>query len=191
MPTYISLLRGINVSGQKRILMTDLKELYEKLGFSDVKTYIQSGNVVFNFDKTSATKLQQLVFDKIQSKYGFEVPNLILNPSEVEKIFNYNKRFIFFKENQDLNNYPKGAMNIELIPRISIAVDDSIYPYGLPFVLKLDKAEYNKFVLAHDTGSAIKGYNRADLFIGSGNDSEKIAGNLKEFLELYTLVPYN
>jgi membrane-bound lytic murein transglycosylase A len=116
---------------------------------------------------------------------------LVENPSEVEKIFNYNKRFIFFKENQDLNNYPKGAMNIELIPRISIAVDDSIYPYGLPFVLKLDKAEYNKFVLAHDTGSAIKGYNRADLFIGSGNDSEKIAGNLKEFLELYTLVPYN
>jgi hypothetical protein len=36
-----------------------------------------------------------------------------------------------------------------------------------------------------------KGYNRADLFIGSGNDSEKIAGNLKEFLELYTLVTYN
>ena len=85
MPTYISLLRGINVSGQKRILMADLKELYEKLGFSDVKTYIQSGNVVFNFDKTSATKLQQLIFDKIQSKYGFEVPNLILNPAEVEK----------------------------------------------------------------------------------------------------------
>jgi len=40
METYISLLRGINVSGQKNILMADLKELYEKLGFSDVKTYI-------------------------------------------------------------------------------------------------------------------------------------------------------
>ena len=57
--------------------------------------------------------------------------------------------------------------------------------------MNLEKQEYNKFVLAHDTGSAIKGYNRADLFIGSGEASEEIAGNLKEFLELYVLVPYN
>lgn len=113
------------------------------------------------------------------------------NPNEVENILNHNKRFIFFTENHELNNYPKGAMNIELIPEISIAVDKSIYPYGLPFILKLNKREYNKLVLAHDTGSAIKGYNRADLFIGRGEESGKIAGNLKEFLELYVLVPYN
>ena len=85
MHTYISLLRGINVSGQKKILMADLKALYETLGFSDVKTYIQSGNVVFNFEKTEAAKLQQLIFNKIQLKYGFEVSNLILSPSEIEK----------------------------------------------------------------------------------------------------------
>ena len=113
------------------------------------------------------------------------------NPTEIENIFSYNKRFIFFKEDQTSNNYPKGAMNIELIPKISIAIDDSIYPYGLPFVMNLGKQEYNKFVLAHDTGSAIKGYNRADLFIGSGKGSEEIAGKLKEFLELHALVPYN
>ncbi|MDC3090967.1 MltA domain-containing protein [Rickettsiales bacterium] len=113
------------------------------------------------------------------------------NPNEVDNIFNYNKRFIFFTENHDLNNYPKGAMNTELIPKISIAIDNSIYPYGLPFLLKLNKREYIKLVLAHDTGSAIKGYNRADLFIGRGEESGEIAGNLKEFLELYVLVPYN
>tara|TARA_B100000809_G_scaffold252685_1_gene287677 strand:- start:4836 stop:5408 length:573 start_codon:yes stop_codon:yes gene_type:complete len=82
--TYISLLRGINVSGQKKILMADLKALYESLGFSNVKTYIQSGNVVFNFEKTTAVKLQQLIFDQIQSKYDFEVPILILNSTEIE-----------------------------------------------------------------------------------------------------------
>ena len=47
MQTYISLLRGINVSGQKIIKMTDLQALYESLGFERVKTYIQSGNVIF------------------------------------------------------------------------------------------------------------------------------------------------
>ena len=45
--TYITLLRGINVSGHKTILMDDLKDLFEKMDFEEVKTYIQSGNIVF------------------------------------------------------------------------------------------------------------------------------------------------
>ena len=47
MREYISILRRINVSGQKKIKMTDLKSLYETLGFKNVVTYIQSGNVIF------------------------------------------------------------------------------------------------------------------------------------------------
>ena len=48
MTTYISLLRGINVSGQKKIRMAELRSLYASLGFSNVETYLQSGNVVFD-----------------------------------------------------------------------------------------------------------------------------------------------
>ena len=51
MATFISILRGINVSGQKKILMADLKALYETLNFKNVQTYIQSGNVVFESAK--------------------------------------------------------------------------------------------------------------------------------------------
>ncbi len=90
MQTYISLLRGINVSGQKKILMADLKSLYKELGFSNIQTYIQSGNVVFETQKTEASELQQMIFDKIKSHYGFEVPNLILSPSEIEEALNNN-----------------------------------------------------------------------------------------------------
>lgn len=90
METYISLLRGINVSGQKKILMADLKELYEGLGFSNVRTYIQSGNVVFSYKKTEKKELQQIIFDKINSYYGFEVPNLILTANDVETALNNN-----------------------------------------------------------------------------------------------------
>jgi len=90
MKTYISLLRGINVSGQKKILMAELKALYEGLGFKNVKTYIQSGNVVFEYKETSAVDLQQLIFDKIQSHYGFDVPNLILTPNEVRDALDNN-----------------------------------------------------------------------------------------------------
>jgi uncharacterized protein (DUF1697 family) len=85
MQTYISILRGINVSGQKKIKMTDLKALYEKLGFTDVQTYIQSGNIVFKTKETEANKLEQLIFDAIQQQYNFEVPNLILTPQEIEE----------------------------------------------------------------------------------------------------------
>lgn len=48
MTTYISILRGINVSGQKLIKMDALKKMYGKLNFENIQTYIQSGNVVFN-----------------------------------------------------------------------------------------------------------------------------------------------
>ena len=84
MPTYISLLRGINVSGQKKIKMTDLKSLYEELGFTNVQTYIQSGNVVFEYQVSSPEKLEQVIFDKIKVYYGFEVPNLILSPTIIK-----------------------------------------------------------------------------------------------------------
>ncbi len=83
MNTYISLLRGINVSGQKKILMADLKSLYEDLGFKNVQTYIQSGNVVFDFKEKKADQIQQMIFDKIQAHYGFDVPNLILTPNQI------------------------------------------------------------------------------------------------------------
>jgi uncharacterized protein (DUF1697 family) len=90
MKTYISLLRGINVSGQKKILMADLKGLYEEIGFSNVQAYIQSGNVVFDYKETASNKLQKMIFDKIKKHYGFEVPNLILSPNEIEVAFNSN-----------------------------------------------------------------------------------------------------
>ena len=85
MKTYISILRGINVSGQKKILMIDLKTLYEELGFTNVQTYIQSGNVAFEYKETLASVLQEMIFDKIKEHYGFEVPNIILSAAEIEE----------------------------------------------------------------------------------------------------------
>ena len=50
---YISMLRGINVSGHKKVKMVELKRLYDSLGFNDVKTYIQSGNIIFKTNNKS------------------------------------------------------------------------------------------------------------------------------------------
>jgi uncharacterized protein (DUF1697 family) len=85
MTCYISILRGINVGGQKQIRMDDLKALYESMKFKDVITYIQSGNVIFKTDiKKSIDEISGLIEKAIYLKDKFHVP-LIIRP--VEEMF--------------------------------------------------------------------------------------------------------
>ncbi|MEO6883007.1 MAG: DUF1697 domain-containing protein [Bacteroidia bacterium] len=87
MQTYISILRGINVGGHRKILMLDLKKLYEKLNFKDVVTYIQSGNVIFKTDaKNNNSALSKAIEKIIFETYNFQVPVIIRTVSEIEKI---------------------------------------------------------------------------------------------------------
>ena len=78
MKTYILLLRGINVSGHNKIKMADLKNMLENIGLESIKTYIQSGNVVFNSGEEDPSILEQKVHSAIYNEFGFEVPVLIL-----------------------------------------------------------------------------------------------------------------
>lgn len=73
MKTYIVLLRGINVGGHKKIRMSDLKVLFESLNFHSVKTYIQSGNIVFKSEDFSTDQLKIIIEKKIESNYSFHV----------------------------------------------------------------------------------------------------------------------
>jgi uncharacterized protein (DUF1697 family) len=88
MPTFLSLLRGINVSGQKQMKMQDLQTLYEELHFSNVATYIQSGNVVF--ENKSATNLAQKIEQKIFERYSFSVPVIIVTEKELQRVVKNN-----------------------------------------------------------------------------------------------------
>jgi len=82
----IAILRGINVSGQKKINMADLKLLFENLGFTKVETYIQSGNVVFESKVSDETKLIQDIEEAITKRYGFEVPVLIRSHEDIKRV---------------------------------------------------------------------------------------------------------
>ncbi len=88
MTTYICILRGINVSGKNKILMQDLKALFESMNFKNVKTYIQSGNVVF--DAKSAKNLETIIQKKIKEQYGFDVPIIIRTVDEITSILTQN-----------------------------------------------------------------------------------------------------
>lgn len=101
MTRYIALLRGINVSGQKKIPMAELRELLAKSGFSDVQTYIQSGNVVFKSLEVNIEKLELKMHDAIKDHFGFEVPIIIKTPIALKQIFDDCP----FPEDKKVNSY--------------------------------------------------------------------------------------
>jgi uncharacterized protein (DUF1697 family) len=97
MNKYISILRGINVSGQKKIKMADLKSLYELLGFQNVVTYIQSGNVIFHTSGKNRDDLKVTIEKAIEEKYKFHVPVELRTNHEIENI---------------ISNCPFGSVNL-------------------------------------------------------------------------------
>ena len=79
MNTYIALLRGINVGGNNKLPMRDLVSLLEGLGLHSVKTYIQSGNVVFQSEQADSAQLSLAITGAIRQSYGFAPYTLILD----------------------------------------------------------------------------------------------------------------
>ncbi len=156
MTRYISVLRGINVGGKRKILMVDLKMLYEKLGFSNITTYIQSGNVFFDSDQEEneiSRKIEKAIIDH----YGFTVPVIIRTLAEMETIFADNP----FLKLQDTNienlhlTFLSEAPSSELldkIKKVDIGLDKIkiihnnayIYIYGKFLESKISNALFEK-----------------------------------------------
>jgi uncharacterized protein (DUF1697 family) len=86
MTTYISLLRGINVSGHKMIKMDALRQLFTDLGFQNIQSYIQSGNIVFQNKKTDQKKLENKIAKAIKGKFTFDVPVIVIEFDQLKKI---------------------------------------------------------------------------------------------------------
>lgn len=90
MKTHISLLRGINVSGQKLIKMAELRKMYKSLGFSDVRSYIQSGNVIFSAPEEEEGVLIHRIAAAILDTFGHEVSVLVRTVDELERVIGAN-----------------------------------------------------------------------------------------------------
>ncbi len=90
MQTYIAILRGINVSGQKLIKMKDLISLLEKAGLKEVRNYIQSGNIAFQSKEQQLPVLVDTIQCSIQKEYGFDVPTQILTAEKLQKVIEGN-----------------------------------------------------------------------------------------------------
>jgi len=90
MITYIALLRGINVSGKNILKMADLKQLFVDLGFSNVTTYIQSGNIIFMSQETNIAAIETQIFEGIKQLFGYSVKVLIITNKQLKIVYTSN-----------------------------------------------------------------------------------------------------
>lgn len=90
MQTYISILRGINVSGHNLVKMDGLRKSYESLGFQNVKTYKQSGNLIFTASEFDNNELEQIVSGQIEKDFGIVVPVIVLTIDSLKQIVDGN-----------------------------------------------------------------------------------------------------
>jgi uncharacterized protein (DUF1697 family) len=86
METYIAFLRAINVGGHAVVKMDALKKIFESAGMKNVKTYIQSGNVIFDSTEKDEKKLQKKIEKKLLAELKFEVPVLLRTYNELQKV---------------------------------------------------------------------------------------------------------
>lgn len=124
---------------------------------------------------------------------------LTTHPSEQKRVLNYNPRFIFFKWAGG-DKKPKGSGGVELTPGRSIAIDNNTLPWQSLGYITTSRPNFNdegvrigerpltRFVVAQDTGSAIKGSGRVDIFWGNGKEPEKTASYMKETGNLFFLI---
>jgi len=123
---------------------------------------------------------------------------MVANPEEGKKLRLKNRSYIFFRETAlDADDEPAGAQGVPLTPGRSLAVDSSRHVYGTPiwidakFPIKSEtpKDTFRRLMFAQDTGGAIRGAARADIYFGHGEGIGSVAGRIKQFGQFVMLVP--
>ena len=116
------------------------------------------------------------------------------NPGRAVKLLNSNPSYVFFTLRENADTGPVGSMNTPLTAERSVAIDPRVIPLGTPLWLDTNvpgerQTAYRRLVIAQDTGGAIRGTVRADLFWGRGAQAETMAGRMKERGRIYLLTP--
>lgn len=86
MKRYIAFLRGINISGRNKVTMTELKKCVERLGYEEVKTYLNSGNVIFSSDENDIGSITKRIVMMIKSRFDLDIPVFVIAKEELEDI---------------------------------------------------------------------------------------------------------
>lgn len=87
MQSYIAILRGINVGGNRKLPMANLRDSVAKIGFTKVQTYIQSGNLLFTAEEKDSSQLERLLEKHLLETYDYEIPVIVRTTEELKKAF--------------------------------------------------------------------------------------------------------
>lgn len=171
----------LHVQGSGRVALPDGRTL--RVGFAGANnhTYVAIG--------------RELVRDGAIPEGEVTAPRirewLVANPNRRAEMLARNPRYIFFHVVE--GDGPVGAQGVALTPGRSLAVDPTHLPLGIPIWLDavdpLTRLAMRRLVVAQDTGNAIRGAVRADLFLGAGQDAETRAGVMRDRGRLYLLLP--
>ncbi len=173
----------LQVQGSGRLRFTDGTSM--RIGYAGKNGYKYSsvGRAMVRKGLTTAAKASaDTIRDYVRA-----------NPQAGLDLLAENKSYIFFREARGLNPSigPVGALGVQLHDQRSIAVDRRYTPLGAPVWLKTEgpQGPIRRLVVAHDTGSAIKGAQRADYFWGTGDAAGSAAGRMKGRGEMIVLLP--
>ncbi len=120
---------------------------------------------------------------------------MLAHPSDARRVMERDASFVFFQEKPlgDRSMGANGSQGVALTPGASLAVDETVHPLGVPIWLALDEHSTalprNRLMVAQDTGGAIKGAVRGDLFFGFGDKAEWNAGHMKSEGQMFVLLP--
>ena len=89
MKRHIALLRGINISGKNKVLMAELKKCFEAAGFLEVKTWLNSGHVVFSCEEADAAALADRIERMMQCEFGLDIPVYVILQKELADILRH------------------------------------------------------------------------------------------------------
>ena len=177
------MIRGINVSGQKKIKMDELRKMYEDIGFKKVTSYIQSGNVLFEDKSKNQNELAKRIEKKISEHFGYDVSLFVLTPDELKSIRKLNP----FVKRKDVDvrrlyvsillNKPDSALVEKLIvvnfePDEFVINDKTIYLY-CPVSYGNSKLSNNYFENKLKVIATTRNWNTVNELIRLADDSLK------------------
>lgn len=168
----------LEVQGSGRVNLEDGESLFIGYANQNGHKYSSIGKYLINMGEIPKEKVS---LQSIQE--WFE-----LHPKRVDEVLNYNESVVFFRKK---DHAASGSLGIVLTPERSVAVDRNFIPLGSMLYLdaKINKQNVSRIVMAEDTGGAIKGALRADMFFGASEEAEVSAGMLKSPLKLWIFLP--
>jgi membrane-bound lytic murein transglycosylase A len=178
----------IQIQGSARIRLTDGSLLRVNYDAHNGQPYTPVGRILI---ERGIIPREEMSMDRIR-KWMAE------NPDGGKELRRQNKSYVFFR-NTGLpeNEEARGAQGVPLTANRSIAVDRVLHVYGTPFFISADlpiatetsSTKFRKLMIAQDTGSAIVGPARADIYFGSGDEAGRIAGRIKNPAQFVMLMP--